>query len=80
MFFTYILKIEIDGSYYCGHSKNIESRLQRHNSGKVRSTKAKRPWILHYQEVFETKSEAYRREMFFKSIDGYNFLKSEKIT
>ncbi|WP_420583073.1 GIY-YIG nuclease family protein [Reichenbachiella sp.] len=80
MFFTYILKSEIDCSYYYGHTKNIESRLQRHNSGKVRSTKAKRPWILHYQEVFETKSEAYRREMFFKSIDGYNFLKSEKIT
>lgn len=27
----------------------------------------------------ESKSEAYKREMFFKSIDGYNFFKSEGI-
>jgi len=34
---------------------------------------------LHYFEEFETRSEAFKRERFFKSIDGYNYLKSQKI-
>lgn len=54
----------------------MDSRLKRHNQGKVRSTKAYIPWAVIYTEQFKTKSEAYQREMFFKSIDGYQFLKS----
>ena len=29
------------------------------------------PFILHYYETFETKSEAAKRETFFKSINGF---------
>ena len=79
MFFTYILKSIVDGTHYYGHSKNMGIRLRDHNSGRVRSTKAKRPLKLIYIEKSPTKSDAYRREMFFKSIDGYNFLKLKKI-
>jgi putative endonuclease len=79
MFFTYILKSTVDGSHYYGHCENLETRLKTHNGGKVRSTKAKRPWILHYSEEFKTRSEAYRRELFFKSIEGYKYLKAEGI-
>ena len=59
--------------------KNLEFRLKRHNGGFVRSTKSKRPWTIHYTESFETKSEAYRRELFFKTIEGYNWLKHKGI-
>ena len=79
MFFAYILQSDIDQTYYYGHSKNLEVRLKSHNQGKVRSTKGKRPWKIHYFEKFETKSEAYKREMFFKSIDGYRYLKNKGI-
>ena len=79
MFFAYILQSDIDQTYYYGHSKNLEVRLKSHNQGKVRSTKGKRPWKIHYFEKFETKSEAYKREMFFKSIDGYRYLKGKGI-
>ncbi|WP_339815524.1 GIY-YIG nuclease family protein [uncultured Imperialibacter sp.] len=79
MFFTYILKSEVDQTHYYGHSSNLLERLKKHNGGKVRSTKAKRPWKILYYEEFETKSEAYKREMFFKSIDGYRFLKDKGI-
>ena len=78
-FFTYVLKSDNAGRHYYGHSKNVENRLNDHNKGKVRSTKAYKPWKLIYSEKFETKSEAYQREMFFKSIDGYNFLKQQGI-
>ena len=79
MFFSYILKSAKDGKYYYGSCHAIEIRLKAHNGGKVRSTKGRRPLILHFQESFETKSEALKRENFYKSIDGYNWLKKEGI-
>ncbi len=79
MFFAYILISEFDKKHYYGHSINLEKRLKRHNAGVVRSTKGRRPWKLIYFEEFSTKSQAYRRELFFKSIDGYNLLRAKGI-
>ena len=79
MFSAYILRSEKAGSHYYGHSSDLKQRLERHNLGKVRYTKSKRPWILIHSEVFETKSEAYKRELFFKSIEGYRYLKEKGI-
>jgi putative endonuclease len=50
-----------------------------HNSGKVPSTKPYRPYRILYYEVYETKREALQRERFFKTIDGYRYLKELKI-
>jgi putative endonuclease len=80
MFFAYILKSEKDNSYYYGSTSDLEKRLLNHNKGKVRYTKGKMPWKIHYYESFASKSEAYKREMYFKSIEGYRFLKENKIT
>ncbi len=79
MFFTYILKTEVDQTHYYDHTKDLNKRLRAHNQGKVRSTKSKRPWMVLYFEEYETKSEAFRRELFFKSIEGYRFLKEKEI-
>jgi len=78
-YFTYILKSEYDGTYYYGCSKKLAERLKIHNSGKSRYTKGRRPWNLHYFEEFETRSEAMKREKFFKTIDGYKYLKDKNI-
>ena len=78
-FFTYILISSNSGNYYFGHCKNLSIRLAQHNSGKVRSTKARRPWTLHYYEEFHAKSEAYKREQFFKSFDGRKWLYEKEI-
>ncbi len=79
LYYTYILKSQSHGTYYYGSTENLDKRLQEHNKGKVRYTKGRLPWVLHYQEVFETRSEAYKREHFFKSIAGYQYLKEQKI-
>ena len=79
MFYTYILISEKDGKYYYGSCSDLELRLKQHNAGKVRSTKGRRPLRIHYSEEFLTKLEAVRRELFFKSIDGYLFLRASKI-
>ncbi|MFZ9981924.1 MAG: GIY-YIG nuclease family protein [Cyclobacteriaceae bacterium] len=77
MFYVYILQSEKTRTFYYGHTSDLDNRLKKHNEGKVKYTKSRRPWILIYSESFVTKSEAYKRELFFKSIEGYNFLKSK---
>ena len=79
MYYAYILKSEKDGRYYYGSTDNIERRLAEHNSGKVKATKHRCPFKLQYYELYNTRSEAFRREHFFKSIDGYNWLKSKSL-
>ena len=79
MFYAYILLSEKDGKYYYGSCENVAVRLKNHNAGKVRSTKSRRPFVLHYKENFATKTEAIKRENYFKSIDGYNWLKNAGI-
>jgi len=79
MFYAYVLKSQSAGSHYYGSTENLDRRLQEHNSGKMKYTKGRRPWILHYFEEYETRSEAVKREKFFKSIDGYLYLKEKGI-
>ncbi|MBN2772724.1 MAG: GIY-YIG nuclease family protein [Prolixibacteraceae bacterium] len=78
-YFAYILKSEYDNTYYYGSTKNLEERIKIHNKGKGRYTKGRRPWKIHYFEKFESRPEVLKREMFFKSIDGYIFLKNQKL-
>ncbi|OGY45686.1 MAG: endonuclease [Candidatus Buchananbacteria bacterium RIFCSPHIGHO2_02_FULL_38_8] len=70
MYYVYILKSLNSDGYYIGHAKDLNIRLERHNDGKVRSTKSRRPWKVIYTENFNTKQEAYRREKQIKSYKG----------
>ncbi|MFM6976038.1 MAG: GIY-YIG nuclease family protein [Sphingobacteriaceae bacterium] len=79
MFYSYILKSLKDGRYYYGSTSDITNRLFKHNKGDVKATKYRRPLILHYYEQFKTRSEAFKREFFYKSPDGYKYLKLNKI-
>ena len=79
MYYAYILKSEKDGKYYYGSTGNLSERLLKHNKGEVKATKHRRPFVIHFFEEFETRSAAFRREHFFKSVDGYKWLKEAKI-
>lgn len=68
MFYTYILQSETDNSFYIGSTKDLDSRIIRHNKGYSRYTKAKRPWRLVYNEKYKTLSEAKKREYYLKSL------------
>ena len=74
-YFVYVLRSEAGNRYYKGCSDNILLRLDDHNAGRVKSTKAYRPWTLHYVEEFRDKGEALKRERFFKTLSGYRWLK-----
>jgi putative endonuclease len=75
-YFAYVLRSLSYKTHYYGSAEDVEKRLQMHNAGKVRYTRGRRPWVICYSESFATRAEAVRRERFFKSIDGYLYLKS----
>jgi len=73
--FVYVLKSLKDGGYYIGYTSNLQKRLDYHNSGRQRSTRHRTPFVLVYYEVFNSKSEAIKREKQLKSYKGGNALK-----
>jgi putative endonuclease len=74
VYYVYILQSEKDGSYYIGHTADLEERIQRHNHGKSSYTKARVPWKLIYQEVFATRSEAMKREREIKRMKSREYI------
>ena len=79
MYYTYILKSQLDGSLYKGHTKNLERRLKEHNSGKSEYSSRKGPWKIIYYEEFPCREEAICREKYFKSAAGRRFIKKLNI-
>ncbi len=80
IYYTYILKeVEGNGEYYYGSCQDLEQQLLEYNAGKVEETESMRRFVLHHFEIFATIAEANDREMFFKSPDGYRWLKEQKI-
>ncbi len=67
MFYVYIIVSDVDGTLYTGQTANLPERLKRHNQGKIRSTKAKKPYQLRYVEEYRTRSEAMWREWELKT-------------
>jgi putative endonuclease len=66
-FYIYILRSLKDGSYYVGYTSDLAQRVWEHNEGSTGYTSAKRPWELVYQEEFEDKGLAIKRELFIKA-------------
>ena len=54
----YLYIIQSGSKRYIGVTKNIESRLKRHNAGQNKSTKHLKGWRLVYFEKYGTLSEA----------------------
>lgn len=73
---VYILVSKKDHKLYVGCTSNLVKRLERHNLGKVPSTKNRRPLELIYQEDFDNMGEAFNRERFLKSLWSARFKKN----
>jgi putative endonuclease len=61
--------------FYAGLTENIERRLNEHQPGKNRTTKAYRPFKLIYLESFSTRLAARAKEKYLKSGVGKEFLR-----
>ena len=66
-FWTYLLRCS-DGSYYTGHTDNLELRLAQHRLGQGSAwTRRRRPVDLVWSQPFPTREEALAAEMRIKS-------------
>ncbi|OGU72532.1 MAG: hypothetical protein A2V93_10470 [Ignavibacteria bacterium RBG_16_34_14] len=74
MYYVYVLWSDKLKRRYIGSSENVESRLNKQNTGLSNYTSRGIPWILIHQEKFETKAEALQREKFLKSGMGRGWL------
>ena len=66
-YYVYFLQSSKNNDLYIGSSGNLKERVAAHNAGKVKSTKPYRPWKLLEHEVYNSRSEAVRRERFLKT-------------
>jgi putative endonuclease len=69
MFYLYVLKSKKDGKFYIGSTNDLRRRLLEHNTGKVMSTKNRRPFEIRYYESYFNESDARKRESSLKK-DG----------
>jgi putative endonuclease len=64
---VYILQSESTQRFYIGCAEKPLARLVEHQRGQTVSTRNRGPWVLVYQEPFESLAEARRRERQLKS-------------
>jgi len=75
MYYVYVLKSLINGRLYTGSTNDLDRRLKEHNSGMSKYTKNTAPFELVYKETYNTRIEAYRREMYLKTGIGRDEIK-----
>ena len=67
-FYVYILLCH-DGSFYTGYTKDLDARTKLHQNGKgAKYTKAHKPQMVAYYELFDLRSEAMKREREIKKL------------
>lgn len=75
-FWVYILQCS-DGSYYTGHTDDLELRIAKHQSGEIEGyTSSRLPLKLCFAEEFATREEALACE---RQIKGWNRKKKEAL-
>jgi putative endonuclease len=79
MFFTYVLYSKKFDRIYIGQTNNLDIRLNKHNNGKIKSTKYYIPWQLIHFEEFQTRSDAMIRKKELKSHQGRDFIRNNLI-
>jgi putative endonuclease len=77
MFYVYVLYADKFDKIYIGQTNNITIRFQKHNSGRVKSTKPYISWQIILCETFPLRSEAMKREKELKSHQGRNFIRNQ---
>ncbi len=76
MYKVYAIKSKNRNYIYVGLTENLERRISEHNNGRSKTTKPYRPFKSIYQENCVDWITARRREKYFKSGVGKEFLKS----
>jgi predicted GIY-YIG superfamily endonuclease len=75
-FWAYMLRC-VDGSYYVGHTDDLQARVGAHQSGLIEGyTQKRRPVELVWSHEFGERDEAFRAE---RQIKGWSRAKKEAL-
>ncbi|MFC1808432.1 GIY-YIG nuclease family protein [Candidatus Omnitrophota bacterium] len=75
MYNVYVLISLKDKRFYIGLTSNLDRRIKEHLDGKNPSTTSRRPLELIFHEVHYNKTDAARREQYFKTTKGKHTLR-----
>ena len=73
MFYVYVLENETT-EHYIGYTTDLRKRLEEHNQGKSFATQHHQ-WRCIYYEACLERTDARRRENYFKTTQGRRLLK-----
>ena len=78
IYYLYIIESQKDKTLYTGIAKDVQKRLNEHNSGKgAKYTKGRGPFVLLLQITCENKSSALKLEIKIKKLNKkqkHNFI------
>ena len=75
-FYAYLLRCS-DGTYYAGHTDDLDQRMAQHQSGAMDGYTAKRrPVALVWHETFQTRDDAFAVE---RKLKGWGRAKKEAL-
>ena len=74
MYFVYVIQSIGKKRFYTGSTEQLEDRMNEHNRSENKSTRYGIPWILVHQEIFESRSEAVKKENQIKSRGASRYL------
>jgi putative endonuclease len=63
-----------DFSFYVGQCDDLDKRMSKHFDGMSKYTASKRPWRLVYFEMYDSRSEAMKRENQIKKMKSKKFI------
>ena len=66
MNYTYVIKSQKKKWFYIGSTRDLKTRIIKHNAGKIKSTKFYKPFELIYYESYNTYTLARKREIELK--------------
>lgn len=75
MYYVYILHNKITNRYYIGYTPDLRTRVKKHYSGKVKSTKSNLNYKLTFYCAFDRRKEALLFEKYLKSGSGVAFMR-----
>ena len=75
MYYVYVLYSLKDKGMYIGQTAHLIQRIKQHQSGKVKSTKSRRPFVLVYMQKANSRAEALQLEAALKTSKGRRILR-----
>lgn len=62
MFYVYVIRSKKDNELYIGSTNDLKRRLDEHNTGRVFSTRLRKPFELIYYEAYKVEKDSRVRE------------------